>query len=433
MTKPRARTRLLRTLAIATGLVVCLLELLVPFSPVWAQQEVTLSGRVTDQAGQALPRVSISADDIMVGCCPEFFTSTQNDGSFQLNVPPAIYVIRADPVSPLNPTRIQVDAREGIVTGLVLEVSAAPAPFIADMPPRASLIQVSPPDQTGDVRVTGAPGAVSPRSFVVLITLDTGHYTYTQAETNGSFSASLFAPAGTSILVKADPLGSSVGQFLFNSREGGFTSDLSALPGTILLVDGPSLNESGVSFGGAGGTQVGESPLPAWTFEGTINSQDFLPGDMLSVQGTLKIASPAIEEVSTTQVSVVLSLERLSGPDGLGSLKQNTFASIFLTPTGLPIERKARIADGLDRFLILNITKVSVDQAEATLELSLLIPTDLPAGFYRPFLFFFLFGVPPESPPSRPTTGIDRAQRGRPGVVSLPIVQVGSPGAPRLY
>jgi len=220
------------------------------------QSGVMISGKVVDQSGQSIPGVSISADDIMVGYCCEFQLSTQNNGSFQLNVPPAIYVIRAVPGSPLNPTRIQVDAREGDVTGLVLEVSAAPAPFVADMPPRASLIQVSPPDEAGDVRVTGAPGAVSPGSFVVLITLETGIYAYTQAETDGSFSASLFAPAGTSILVKVDPLGSSVGQFLVGSREGASTQSLSALPGTILLVDGPSSTETGVAFAGAGGDSV---------------------------------------------------------------------------------------------------------------------------------------------------------------------------------
>ena len=59
MTQPRARTRLWRALALATALVACLLGLFVPSSPVQAQQEVILSGRISGQAGQPVEGVNL--------------------------------------------------------------------------------------------------------------------------------------------------------------------------------------------------------------------------------------------------------------------------------------------------------------------------------------------------------------------------------------
>ena len=95
MTQPRAGTRLWRALTIATGLVICLLELLVPFSPVWAQQEVTLSGRVTGQAGQPVEGAFIFFEQIdfifLTGA------NTSSDGSYQLSAPPGTYRLNVVP------------------------------------------------------------------------------------------------------------------------------------------------------------------------------------------------------------------------------------------------------------------------------------------------------------------------------------------------
>ena len=99
----------------------------------------------------------------------------------------------------------------GVFGGLVLLLAGLPAPARAqivtgesprfpDVPPRASLIQVSTPNVAGEVTVTGAPGAVFPGGVVVLVTLDTGHASQILAGSDGSFSGSLFASAGTSIL-----------------------------------------------------------------------------------------------------------------------------------------------------------------------------------------------------------------------------------------
>ncbi len=100
-----------------------------------------------------------------------------------------------------------------------------------DAPPRASLIQVSAPNAAGEVTVTGRSGAVTAGYGVVLVTLETGHLAFARAAADGSFSGSLFAPAGASVLVKAGPM---LGVSAQNSAD--VAEILVGLPGTILRV-----------------------------------------------------------------------------------------------------------------------------------------------------------------------------------------------------
>ncbi|MDA2934688.1 hypothetical protein MYX82_10150 [Acidobacteria bacterium AH-259-D05] len=86
---------------------------------------------------------------------------------------------------------------------------------------------------------------------------------------------------------------------------------------------------------------------------------------------------------------------------------------------------------------------MSINQAEGVLDLSLPVPANLPAGFYRPLLWFRFEGVPVEPPPTGPLVdrGNPRERTGSSGETGLfflngtylPVVQVGSPDVPRLY
>ena len=79
----------------------------------------------------------------------------------------------------------------------------------------------------------------------------------------------------------------------------------------------------------------------------------------------------------------------------------------------------------------------SAARAEAEVDLTLTLPPDLPAGYYRPFLAFQLSRIClAEHPPSRSSTlriihlcgpgfAVDEAH--------LPIIRVGNPAPPRLY
>lgn len=311
------------------------------------------------------------------------------------------------------------------------EAVAQPVPFVPDDPPKAALISISSPTVDGEVTLTGAAGAVTAESTVVAVALATGHFTTVQAADDGSFTATLFAPAGTSVLIKADPVGASVARFLANDlhRGGGEPVEhISALPGTILRVADPP--GAGIPIGGAGRTK--HDSFPAWTFYGSIPTNIFVPGDPLRVRGTVRVDSPVLQGVDALQVGVHLILERLSDPEGSSLLRLDTLTvSTLLTPTGLPIERTPPWPqwwlNGFGLYQESPLVKAASTQAEARLDLTLPLPSDLPAGYYHPYLHFDFPDMPLENPPKhlKRQEGLAR--------VYLPIIKVGNPALPRLY
>jgi uncharacterized protein (TIGR03437 family) len=315
-----------------------------------------------------------------------------------------------------------------VVVGLICEVDPQ-AQFVPnpDAPPRLSLIRVSTPTPEGEVTVTGAPGAVSAGNLIVLVTLDTGHFVTTRSAADGSFSKSIFAPAGTSIMIKDDTRG----QGFFNE------SDTEFKPGTILRVPDSTASEPGLAFTVAGLTgQTFNNSMnvsPPWNFQGTISSREFEPGGTFSLTGKLRIISPALRTAGVMRVRLLLNVERLAGPDGTGSSFYNFFYSSLLTPTHLPIERRdlLNVNDPSDVWVYqrLELTKTQADRAETNVELSYRLPAELPAGFYRPFIEFYFEGVPTESIGDRLFAGTGFNL----GRMYFPHIRVGNPAPPRLF
>ena len=203
---------------------------------------VLLEGKVVDDKGQPVSAwvcAHLLAEQWWEGFCAE----SESEGHFQLRVAPAVYVVAVTPLAPLQPTRRRLEVSSQGVSDIVLTVGRQPMPFVPDDPPEAALISISSPTADGEVTLTGAAGSVAPNSAVVAITLDTGHVTTAQATTSGSFTAALFAPPGTSILIKADPLGTNMARFedeFFNpDGQNNHETYLPALPGTILRVADP--------------------------------------------------------------------------------------------------------------------------------------------------------------------------------------------------
>ena len=384
---------------------------------------VVLGGKVVDNAGQPVPDAWVCVrpptEPWGEGSC----SNTESAGGFQLRVAPGVYVVTVRPLLPLRQTRRRLEVGQAGVTDFVLTVSRQPLPFVPDNPPKAALISISPPSATGEVTLAGAAGCVAPDSAVFIATLDTGHFTTAQATADGSFTATLFAPAGTSVLIKADPVGTSMAQFFDIDLDNKPEQRLSALPGTILRVADPP--GAGIPIGGAGRTRW-EFPSPAWTFRGSINTHTLAPGDPLRVQGTVRVESPTLQEVAALQVQTGLRLERTDR----SSLLHKLSASTFLTPTGLPIERESRwwMTD-LIQGRTMPLGKTAATQAEAQVDLTLSLPPDLPAGYYRPFLSFTFPDMPAENPPRRDQLGT-RQQTGN--ILILPIIKVGQPALPRL-
>ena len=404
---------------------------------------VPLEGKVVDDAGQPVPDAQVCAHESTEAEWWRFCSQTEPGGNFQLSVPPdAVYIVRISLVAPQRLTRHRLEVHGVGVSDLVLTVSRAPTPFVPDGPPKAALISISPPTADGEVTLTGAAGAVAPHSAVVAFTLETGHFTTAQATGSGSFTVALFAPAGSSVFIKADPVGLSMARFLFDEGDSIFLSNgeqignvdaLPALPGTILRIAGPPGADTLISS--AGRTDWQEHGLPAWTFNGSLNTQTFISGDPLRVQGTVQVHSPALQGVGGLQVDTRLRLERLSDTDGSSILRRNTFASTFLTPTGLPIERNPLNWDeGLDEYQQVPLVKTASARAEAEIDLTLTLPSDLPAGYYRPFLQFSFPEMPLENPPSRSVMGLLHfAGRGSEDEAHLSIIRVGNPAPPHLY
>jgi uncharacterized protein (TIGR03437 family) len=316
------------------------------------------------------------------------------------------------------------------LAGLLLVLCAcchAAFDCVPDIPPRAALIQVSAPDAAGTAVVTGRPGAVLPGSRVILVTLETGHLADALAGGDGGFVTRLFAPAGTSITVKAGPP-----RAFFNDP----LDALKCYPATIVHAVEPPPVQSGVPVAGAGRTHPGQDQgLPAWTFQGSMSGQQFASGDTLRLRGVLRMVSAVLETAGAMSAGAQLHLERLSGADGLGSLAHNSLASALLTPTGLPIERTAEGGPSASPFdQRLELRKRDATTAESAVDLSFTLRSDLPAGFYRPFIRWGFAGVPRE-PPNPVAPLMNRAQRQQPGAVGLylPIIRIGNPSAPRLF
>jgi hypothetical protein len=304
----------------------------------------------------------------------------------------------------------------GVAVPAFAQVVTTESPLYPDVPPRAALIQISSPDASGNVTVTGAAGAVAPRSTVVLVNMETSDQSLATAAADGSFRADFFGPVGSSILVKADPTGR------FRIQDGPLS--LLKLTGTILRVPEQPATDS-VLFNTAGYFEPGGDKWgPGWTFQGTITGQRFQPADTIRLRGTLRMVSPLLVDTDSVRVQVQFNVDRLSGPDGSGSYPRGGFASTILTPTGIPIElgQPERVRAGG----LLPATRVVGGRLEQPLDLSLQLPADLPAGFFRPFLFVGFFSLT-----ARPDTTRAISTEFREGSYG-PIITVGNPAPPRI-
>lgn len=402
------------------------------------QRGVIVRGRVVDTDGAGIAGLQVIMDKTTQGCCPEFYATTGADGAFEFSVPADQYVLTANPDPPFFPARKLIDTRSGDVLGVRLVVDAASGRFVPDVPPRAARIAATVPAANGDVTVNGRSGAVRPRSWVHLVTLDTGHVKTVRALGDGSFSGAIFAPRGGTILIKTDPLGITLGKVATEATAVTMRSSVNSmagLPGTMVRVPDPAPVTGQIRFGGGGVVSFAGTGLPPWTFEGAIDRQVVSPGGTLRVWGTVRIASPKVRGRNGAQVNTHVTLQQVAGPTGAGSLAMNSYVSIFSTPTGLPIERQPRhFNHGLDqgRSVALQVTG---DVATLPFDATLTLPASLPAGHYRPLINFWGLHdvIPTESPASRPITMIDRANRRMTSGVYGPLVRVGTPAPPRLF
>ncbi len=382
-----------------------------------AQPNISISGRVIDAAGKPQASLGISAIDPL-NISNGHPATTSADGTFVFDLPPAIYALVTFAKPPLVPAVARVDARNGSVSNLEMRIDTH-SPIVPDDPPRAALIQFTVPDDEGRTTISGSAGAVPGRSGVVLVTMDTGQVAWTQSSGDGSFSAAIFAPAGSTVLVKDDPIGFQSR----NVRDGAVGGNLALMAGTYVRV--PLNTNSNDLFAVAGDIGLPQNSVsgPPWTLEGTMTS-----GTTLRVDGTLRVFSSAVQQASSIRSKVYLQVGKCSGANGAASLAANRYLSTLMTPTDLPIERESNSGTALQTFVDIDLNKAAADRAEGAIHFALTLPTDLPAGIYLPEVIVSVEGLPTDSSDLR----IGPSTRRNYNTAYLPAIKVGNPALPRL-
>ena len=117
----------------------------------------------------------------------------------------------------------------------------APCPLDAHYPttpPDASKINVGAPSLDGNATVAGSAGAVPGGSSLVVVNLSSGNVITTTAALDGSFSTGLYAPPGSSLLIKYDLVEDRIDQY-WQDVQLSTAPDMSymnPLPGTMIYV-----------------------------------------------------------------------------------------------------------------------------------------------------------------------------------------------------
>jgi len=318
-------------------------------------------------------------------------------------------------------------------------------------PPDASKISVSDPDVDGYATVTGAAGAVAPLADVILINLSANNVMTATADTTGAFTASLFAPSGSSLLVKYEtdkgplPQGSRIKAFCRDAQLVAVNprnDNLNPLPGTTLHVGEP--------MPGAGETQpfntvstfMTEDPggWAGWWMSGTLQAPPgeappgltVAQGQAVTLTAKVRVTSPAINCTGTPTYNVTLfdlGLRYLFDAEGRSEPWRIWFNAYLFTPTGLPIEHEAggefqKIKDAVG---LTSLTCVSSHTFEGDLQTTITIPVDLPDGIYRPEALL-MSDVPQSSDVPLAVIWYHSPEV----VAGLPSIKVGAPAVPRI-
>ena len=285
-----------------------------------------------------------------------------------------------------------------------------------------------------ETTVRGAAGAVAPSSLVAVMNLHTGHYTVVDADATGAFEGKVFAPGGSSILVKFDPSRNRLREVRAGTKI--LTGDLLDLGGTVLQVPDPLGSNTSATIHSLGHFQV----LPPWVAEVRLNKAAYASDEPMVIDGTFFFLGTAAAG-QTPKVRIAVRMVGISRGDGRGTLDRNTYCSTIMTPTGLPIERGMSVATSIR--LPSPEIELPLQQDGNRLRATFQLATDslsLPDGYYRPQLTFFTSGTVTTAATSPDgqlglSTRIDSAVRRKdPWPYGLlPIVKVGNPAPPRLY
>lgn len=322
------------------------------------------------------------------------------------------------------------------VTGLVITLlDTRPAPF-PTTPPLASAIQVGTPDVDGHVAITGTAGAVEPLSAVLLVNLNAGNITTATADAAGGFHAAIYAPPGSTLMVKYDPEMWRVHKIWQDSLAFEIPDIVyvTPLPGTALPTNPAPRGVSTIPFRTTGSFRT-EKPTTwaGWALEGEIHlppGTAVSPGDWVDFDAQIRITSPALQctEPVTLTPQMNVHLRYLFDADGHSDPWGIWFNAHNFTPTGLPIEHEAY--GERPHVVSAPFGGLQCDTQHTvwgSLESQFQIPANLPDGTYLLDAFIEGGGVP--LAPNLPIVTIWNHHHDWAG---LPPLTVGTPIPPRI-
>jgi hypothetical protein len=359
-----------------------------------------------------------------------------------------------------------VDLRDGdvsfweVVADVPPQNQALPRNITYDEPPPlAELITISPPDESGQVHVTGLASAVpGDVPYLRLVNLFTGDFANVPVAPDGSFEADIHAPYGSALHLRtgywsefywAEATGTTLWVYPPDAGSGE--------TGVPNLLGGYPSNPEQVRDSGTGDIlyyltgRAGNGGW--WAGTGSIHTV-FTTGDVLSTTLTVTITSPAIDECFDSGdiwLRAVLNLEPFFDADGWPRQRVNRGMSTLVAPTGVPIENNPLWRHSFytpltiqDQVQLTAAHRIS-HTLQVSFDLSGIIPPDLPTGHYRPALYLRmnevggdpflgrlystpLLSVPEdEAPPRLEVTFGENF-----GAYYLPMIKVGDPAPPRL-
>jgi hypothetical protein len=282
--------------------------------------------------------------------------------------------------------------------------TAIPSPYPIT-PPDVSKITVSDPDAEGYTMVTGTDGAVEGSSIVAVINLNAHTIMTTTASTAGGFSVPLYAPPGSSLLIKYEI----AGEHFYRNRIKRFwqeaqtswaaatTENLNPLPGTIIHVgEPPSGDGNSQAFSSVGSWQNNDPQgWAGWWLSGTLQVPSggdpphlsVEPGEVVTITAQVRVTSPGINCPGSLPhfVSANINLRYMFDATGRSLPWGSWFGAWLFTPTGLPIEHEAPgEAPEITVVSINTFTCVSTNTIQGDLEVPITIPPYLEDGIYRP-------------------------------------------------
>ena len=280
---------------------------------------------------------------------------------------------------------IGVDAREGSVENIKLEISETVSNRFGSVPPRGDLIVVEHKEGEQFSTVQGGPGTASPLVRVSLLNIQTGQATTSMSEQDGSFSIEFFSPPGSYLQVTQD-----IHAVAYN----GFTS---SSPGTVIFVpfESQAKNISTAQrLNGSSKTPLakdlavkgGYDPGIAWIY-GEMDSSNWEAGDAGVITGKIEIFSRNLNENSAIELkNGDAYLELIFSADGEQTAAAPENSSSDMTVTGLPIDRSEPIwAEGMaiGSIALSNYRFIEDGKGVADWELSYSVPNLAPDGVYQ--------------------------------------------------